>query len=55
MGTLVSLTGNNPAETNTILAPQRIVPVKTPLTNVQAKFSHTVPAYSIQVMELRAR
>jgi alpha-N-arabinofuranosidase len=55
MGTLVSLTGNNPAETNTILAPQRIVPVKTALTNLQAKFSHTVPAYSIQVMELRAR
>jgi alpha-N-arabinofuranosidase len=54
-GTLVSLSGNNPAETNTISAPMRIVPVKTPLKNVSAKFSHTIPAFSIQVIELEAR
>ncbi len=54
-GTLVSLSGNNPAETNTMSAPMRIAPVKTPLTNVGAKFNHTVPAYSIQVIQLRAK
>jgi len=54
-GTLVSLSGNNPAETNTISAPMRIAPVKTPLTNVGAKFNHTVPAYSIQVIQLQAK
>jgi alpha-N-arabinofuranosidase len=53
--TLVSLSGNNPAETNTISAPTRIVPVKTPLKNSGAKFSHSVPAYSIQVIELRVK
>jgi len=54
-GTLVSLSGNNPAETNTISAPMRIAPLKTPLTNVGAKFNHTVPAYSIQVIQLQAK
>jgi alpha-N-arabinofuranosidase len=53
--TLVSLSGNNPAETNTISAPMRIVPVKTPLKNIGAKFSHSVPGYSIQVIELRTK
>jgi alpha-N-arabinofuranosidase len=53
--TLVSLSGKNPAETNTISVPTRIVPVKTPLNNIGAKFSHSVPAYSIQVIELRAK
>jgi alpha-N-arabinofuranosidase len=54
-GTLVSLSGSNPAQTNTISAPLRIAPVKTPLKNTGAKFSHTVPAYSIQVIELQAK
>ena len=54
-GTLVSLSGADLAETNTISAPQRIVPVKTPLKNAAAKFSHIVPAYSIQVLVLAAK
>jgi alpha-N-arabinofuranosidase len=54
-GKLVSLSGNNPAETNAISVPARIVPVKTSLKNIGAKFSHTIPAYSIQVMELLAK
>ncbi len=54
-GTLVSLTGTNLAETNTISAPTRVVPVKTPLKVAGAKFSHTVPAYSVQVLELQAK
>lgn len=55
IGTLVSLSGANLAETNSISAPRRIVPVKTPLRNTGAKFSHTMPAYAIQVIELPAK
>ena len=54
-GTLVSLTGNDLAETNTISAPGRIVPVKTALKSSGPKFTHTVPAYSIQVLVLQAK
>jgi alpha-N-arabinofuranosidase len=54
-GTLVSLTGTNSAETNTISDPKRIVPVKTTLKSAGAKFSHRVPAYSIQVIELETK
>jgi alpha-N-arabinofuranosidase len=55
MGALVSLSGANWAETNTITAPVRIVPAKSPLKNTGAKFSHVIPAYSIQVIELQAK
>ena len=51
-GTLVSLTGSGLAATNTLAAPMRIVPVKTVLNNAGAKFSHTVPAFSVQVIDL---
>jgi alpha-N-arabinofuranosidase len=54
-GTLVTLTGVGPAQTNTIAAPKRIVPVQTTLTNVREKFTHTVPPYSIQVLALQAK
>jgi alpha-L-arabinofuranosidase len=54
-GTVVSLTGTTPAHTNTLSNPTRLVPVKTTLTGAGAKFSHTVPAYSIQVLELQAK
>lgn len=54
-GTLVSLSGATLAETNTISAPTRIVPVKTALKSAGAKFSHTVPPYTVQVLELQAK
>lgn len=47
-----TLGGANPASTNTITEPDKIVPVKTTLRNVKGTFDHTVPAYSIQVFEL---
>jgi alpha-L-arabinofuranosidase len=53
--TLVSLTGANPAETNTISIPRRIVPAQTAVGNAGAEFRHTVPAYSIQVIALQAK
>jgi alpha-N-arabinofuranosidase len=54
-GDLVTLSGANPAETNTISSPERIVPVKTHLSDVAGTFNHTVPPYSIQALELRAQ
>jgi alpha-N-arabinofuranosidase len=54
-GTLISLTGSNDAETNTISAPTRIVPVKSALKSVAANFVHVMPAYSVEVIELLAK
>ena len=54
-GTLVTLSGATLAQTNTISAPTRIVPVQTTLKNAGQKFNHTVPPYSIQVLELQAK
>jgi alpha-N-arabinofuranosidase len=54
-GTLVSLSGTNDAETNTISTPTRIVPVKSTLPNTAAKFAHTVPPFSVQVIKLEAK
>jgi alpha-L-arabinofuranosidase len=54
-GTLVTLSGASLAQTNTISAPTRIVPVQTTLKNTGQKFSHSVPPYSVQVIELQAK
>ena len=54
-GTLVSLSGTNDAETNTISTPTRIVPVKSTLPSTAAKFAHTVPPFSVQVIKLEAK
>jgi alpha-L-arabinofuranosidase len=48
---LVSLHANDTQETNTIDAPERIVPVESSLHDVSASFHHTVPGLSIQVIE----
>jgi alpha-N-arabinofuranosidase len=53
--TLVTLAGNSLAETNTISDPTRIAPVQTVLKAGEGTFSHTMPPYSIQVLELQAR
>jgi alpha-N-arabinofuranosidase len=54
-GTLVTLTGASLAQTNTIAMPKRIVPVQTTLSNAGQKFNYSVPAYSIQVLELQVK
>jgi alpha-L-arabinofuranosidase len=48
---LVSLTAHNPQETNSIDAPDRIVPVESTLHNVSSQFNHALPPYAIQVIE----
>ena len=54
-GTLETLTGASLAQTNNISSPTRIVPVQTTIKKVGMKFSHTVPAYSVQVLQLQAK
>ena len=51
-GTLVTLAGTNPSETNSITDPTRITPSTTELKAAGAHFNHTVPPYSVQVLEL---
>jgi len=54
-GTLITLAGNSLAESNTISTPTRIVPVQTTFKSEASTFSHTIPPYSIQVMELQVK
>jgi len=51
---LISLSGKTNAETNSISAPTQIVPVKTSKRIEGPNFSHTIPPYSVQVLELEA-
>jgi alpha-N-arabinofuranosidase len=53
--TLVTLSGTNPAETNTISAPTRLMPVKTTLEGIGPSFNHTVPAYAIEMLAIPVR
>ena len=48
--TLVTLSGTNPAETNSITAPARIVPVRSTIKMASASFTHTIPPFAIQVL-----
>lgn len=48
---LISLSGVNTAETNTIDSPERIIPVKS-VIKADTSFEHTMPPYSIQVIVL---
>ncbi len=51
-GEVVSLSATNTQETNTITEPENIVPVERPLKEVGSTFNHTLPPYSIQVLEI---
>jgi alpha-N-arabinofuranosidase len=52
---LTTLHGNTPEETNSIADPRRIVPVNSAVHNAATSFEHTVPPYSIQVLDIKAR
>jgi alpha-N-arabinofuranosidase len=54
-GKLVTLQAHGTQATNTIDQPQNIVPVESPLRNVNSKMQHTMPAYSIQILEINQR
>jgi alpha-N-arabinofuranosidase len=53
--TMETLSGSNPAETNTIADPKRIIPVRSTVANVGSTFEHTVPPYAIQVLEITTK
>jgi alpha-N-arabinofuranosidase len=54
-GRLVTLSANTVWATNTIEHPDRIVPVSSAVTVKGGRLDHTMPAYSIQVLELDIR
>ena len=53
--TVETLSGATLAETNTISSPTCIAPVQTTIKGAGPKFTHTMPPYSIQVLELQAK
>jgi len=50
--TVTTLSGKTTQETNSITEPTRIVPVVSSIANAGATFTHTVPRYSIQVLDI---
>jgi alpha-N-arabinofuranosidase len=52
---LVTLSAPDTTDTNSINDPKRIVPVESSVSNIGPSFSHTVPAYAIQVVELSTK
>ena len=50
--TVTTLHGATTKDTNSITDPKRIVPVVTHATGAAASFRHTIPAYSIQVLDI---
>jgi alpha-N-arabinofuranosidase len=52
VATITTLGGKTTQETNSITEPRRIVPVVSSISNAAKRFAHTVPQYSIQVIEI---
>ena len=52
---LVSLSAPSTATTNSITDPKRVVPVESTIKGVGKEFTRTLPAYSIQVLDIGAQ
>lgn len=52
---LITLRGATPEDTNSIRDPNHILPVTTTIHNAGATFEHTMPAYSIQVLDIQTQ
>ncbi len=52
VATVTTLGGNTTEETNSIAEPRRIVPVVSSVSNAAVTFTHTLPRYSIQILEI---
>jgi alpha-N-arabinofuranosidase len=50
-----SLTATNTQETNTIDDPERILSVERDVKDISSSFAHTLPPYSIQVLQIHAK
>ena len=53
--TLITLQGRTPEDTNSINDPTHIRSVSTTIHSAAASFEHTMPAYSIQVLDIEAK
>jgi alpha-N-arabinofuranosidase len=51
-GEVITLKAASPTDTNSLTEPTKIVPLTTQLKGVSGHFSHELPPYSIQVVEL---
>jgi len=51
-GKLISLSAHSTQATNSMDQPKEIVPVETALQNVSNHMHHTLPGYSIQVIQI---
>jgi alpha-N-arabinofuranosidase len=49
---LISLSAATTAETNSITDPRRVVPVESTVKGMGKEFTRTVPAYSIEILEI---
>ncbi len=54
-GELITLSAKSTQATNSITEPRNVVPVETPLRGVGADWTHEMPAYSIEVVQLDLR
>ena len=54
-GLLVSLSSANPADTNSITEPMKIVPVSSKISGIAPSFSQTLAPYSVNVFQIEAQ
>jgi alpha-N-arabinofuranosidase len=52
---VVTLTAKTTQDTNTITDPKHIAPIETIIGGVKPHFTHTVPAYAIQILEVKLK
>jgi alpha-N-arabinofuranosidase len=52
---LTTLRGNTPEETNSITDPGRILPAISTIHNAAKSFEHTMPPFSVQVLDIKVR
>jgi alpha-N-arabinofuranosidase len=52
---VVSLSAKTTQDTNSITDPKRIVPVESTFHGVKDNFTYTIPAYAIQIMEVKLK
>ena len=49
---ITTLSAPTPQTTNSITDPTRVVPISTTINNAAPTFTHTLPRYSIQILDL---
>jgi alpha-N-arabinofuranosidase len=54
-GTAIVLQAEKPEDTNSLLAPKKIVPVTKKANKLGSSFTRTFPPYSITILELKTK